>query len=212
MARWPSTYACRSPICTLCQRTITDRMAVFVEPLAAACQIVEQVHVRPTDRVMVLGDGKLGLLIGQVLALTGCNLTIIGHHRDKLDILAARGISTRIGVEGLDATADLVVECTGQAEGFRTARRLLRPAATLVLKSTYHGQVQTDLSSFVVDEIQMVGSRCGPFPAAMRLLAQGLVDVEPLIEAVYPLQEAQAAFEHASRRGAIKVLVRTGRS
>ena len=194
------------------KRQITDRMAAYVEPLAAACQIVEQVHVRPTDRVMVVGDGKLGLLIGQVLALTGCDLTIIGHHRDKLDILAARGISTRIGVEGLDASADLVVECTGQAEGFRTARRLLRPGATLVLKSTYHDQVHTDLSSLVVDEIQVVGSRCGPFPAALRLLAQGLVDVESLIEAVYPLQEAQAAFEHASRRGALKVLVRTGRN
>jgi threonine dehydrogenase-like Zn-dependent dehydrogenase len=190
-------------------KAISDRMAVFVEPLAAACQIVEQIHVHPSDRAMVLGDGKLGLLIAQVLALTGCDLTVIGRHRDKLDILAERSICTRIDTEGLDATADLVVECTGRAEGFHTARRLLRPGATIVLKSTYHGQVQADLSSLVVDEIQVVGSRCGPFPAALRLLAQGLVDVEPLVEAVYPLQEARSAFEHASRRGALKILVRT---
>jgi threonine dehydrogenase-like Zn-dependent dehydrogenase len=191
---------------------ISDRTAVFVEPLAAACQIVDQIHVRPTDRVVILGDGKLGLLVAQVLALTGCELTVVGRHSEKLDILAARGLHTRIGVEGLEATADLVIECTGQAEGFHTARRLVRPGATLVLKSTYLGQVQTDLSSLVVDEIQVVGSRCGPFPAALRLLDQGLVNVEPLIEAVYPLQEAQAAFEHASRRGALKILVRTGRN
>jgi threonine dehydrogenase-like Zn-dependent dehydrogenase len=193
----------------LVPEAISDRMAVFVEPLAAACQIAEQIHVRPTDRVLVLGDGKLGLLIGQVLALTGCDLTIVGRHRDKLAILAERGIPTRVGTDGLDATADLVVECTGQTEGFRTARRLLRPGATLVLKSTYHSRVETDLSSLVVDEIRVVGSRCGPFPAALRLLSQGLVDVESLIDAVYPIREAPAAFEHASRRGALKVLVRT---
>lgn len=191
---------------------ITDSMAVFTEPLAAACQILDQVHIRPTDRVVVLGDGKLGLLIGQVLALTGCDLTVVGRYKHKLDILAARGTSTQVGTEGLDSTADLVVECTGQADGFRAARRLLRPGATLVLKSTYHGRVQTDLSNLVVDEIKVVGSRCGPFPAALRLLAQGLVDVMPLVEAEYPLQEAQSAFEHAARRGALKVLVRTGAS
>jgi threonine dehydrogenase-like Zn-dependent dehydrogenase len=191
---------------------ISDRMAVFVEPLAAACQIVEQIHVRPTDRVVVLGDGKLGLLIGQVLALTGCDLTIVGRHQDKLAILAERGIPTRVDTDDLNASADLVVECTGQAEGFHAARHLLRPGATLVLKSTYHGSVDTDLSSLVVDEIRVAGSRCGPFPAALRLLALGLVDVEPLIDAVYPIHEAQSAFDHASRRGALKVLVRTGRN
>jgi threonine dehydrogenase-like Zn-dependent dehydrogenase len=187
-----------------------DGAAVFTEPLAAACEVLEQVHVRPTDRVVVLGDGKLGLLVAQVLALTGCDLTVVGRHEEKLATLrvAAQGIRTQVGDDGLDRSADVVVECTGRTEGFQAARRLVRPRGTLVLKSTYHGLVQADLSSLVVDEIQVAGSRCGPFPAALRLLAQGLVDVTPLVEAVYPLDEALAAFEHAGRRGALKLLVR----
>jgi threonine dehydrogenase-like Zn-dependent dehydrogenase len=180
---------------------------VFVEPLAAACRITDQVHLKPTDRVVVLGDGKLGLLVAQVLALTGCELLVVGRHPEKLDILAARGIPTRIAQDSPQPAADVVVECTGNAEGFGAARQLLRPEGTLILKSTYHGLVSADLSQFVVDEIRVVGSRCGPFPAALRLLEQGLVDVEPLIDAVYPLDEALAAFEHAARRRALKVLV-----
>lgn len=190
--------------------TMPDQVAVFVEPLAAACRITDQVHVRPTDRVVVLGDGKLGLLVAQVLALTACDLLVIGRHPAKLQVLAARGIPTLVAEGDLGAEGDLVVECTGNAEGFQAARQLLRPGGTLVLKSTYHGLVSTDLSSIVVDEIGIIGSRCGPFPAALRLLGQGLVDVEPLIEAIYPLDEALAAFEHAAQRGALRVLVRPG--
>jgi threonine dehydrogenase-like Zn-dependent dehydrogenase len=187
---------------------VRDEEAVFAEPLAAACEILDQVHVHPSDHVVVLGDGKLGLLIAQVLALTGCELTVVGRHQKKLATLAARGISTRIGEQDLATGADLVVECTGRAAGFQAARRLVRPRGTLVLKSTYHGLVQADLSSLVVDEIQIVGSRCGPFPAALRLLAQGRVDVRLLIEAVYPLEDALVALEHAGHRGALKVLLR----
>ena len=187
---------------------LPDEAAVFVEPLAAACEILKQVPIRPTDRVVVLGDGKLGLLIAQVLALTGCALTAVGRHREKLDLLAARGIATQLGDRELAQKADLVVECTGRAEGFGQARQMVRAGGTLVLKSTYHGAVDVDLSSLVVDEIHLVGSRCGPFPAAIRLLSQGLVDVAPLIEAVYCLDEGLAALEHAGRKGALKVLVR----
>lgn len=187
---------------------LPDEAAVFTEPLAAACQVLEQVQVRPTDRVIVLGDGKLGLLVAQVVALTGCNLVAVGRHPEKLSILAARGITTQLEDGEIEGNADLVIECTGQPEGFFRARQLLRPRGTLVLKSTYHGLVQTDLSSLVVDEFRVVGSRCGPFPPAIRLLSQGLVDVLPLVEAEYPLDEAMAAFEHAQRRGALKVLVR----
>ena len=158
--------------------------------------------------MIVLGDGKLGLLVAQVVALTGCDLVAIGRHPEKLAILAARGIATRLDGGDVEGNADLVIECTGQAEGYRQARQLLRPRGTLVLKSTYHGLVQTDLSSLVVDEIRVVGSRCGPFPPAIRLLSQNLVGVLPLVEAEYPLDEAMAAFEHAQRRGALKVLVR----
>jgi threonine dehydrogenase-like Zn-dependent dehydrogenase len=187
---------------------IPDREAVFVEPLAAACQILEQIQVKPEDRVVVLGDGKLGLLIAQVLALTGCDLTVVGRHQDKLDILAARGIATQTGLQTLARNVDLVVECTGSPDGFRDARSLVRPRGTLVLKSTYHGLVEADLSSLVVDEIQVVGSRCGPFPPALRLLSQGMVDVTPLIEAEYALDDALEAIEHAGQKGTLKVLVR----
>lgn len=187
---------------------IPDQAAVFSEPLAAACEIVEQVHIRPTDRVAVLGDGKLGLLVAQVLALTGCDLVVVGRHQSKLAILAARGISTELEGQRFASNADIVVECTGQASGFQAARRMVRHQGTLILKSTYHGLVETDLSSLAMDEIQVVGSRCGPFPPALRLLARSWVDVMSLIEAEYPLEEALVAFEHAARRGALKVLVR----
>jgi threonine dehydrogenase-like Zn-dependent dehydrogenase len=186
---------------------MADHVAVFVEPLAAACEVLDQVHVRPTDRVVVLGDGKLGLLVAQVLALTGCELVLIGHHPEKLAIAAARGIATRLSDEGSGPRADLVVECTGQAAGFEAARHLVRPRGTIVLKSTYHALVQFDLSSLAVNEVQVVGSRCGPFPAALRLLSQGMVDVAPLVEAQYPLNEGLAAFERAGQKGALKVLV-----
>lgn len=190
---------------------IPDEAAVFTEPLAAACEVLEQLHIKPTDRVVVLGDGKLGLLVAQVLALTGCDLTVVGRHEKKLAILAARGISTLMNLEDLSSLVDVVVECTGRAEGFDTARRLVRPRGIIVLKSTYHGLVQVDLSSVAVDEIQIVGSRCGPFPPALRLLAQGLVDVTSLIEAEYRLDDAVTAVEHAGRRGALKVLVRASK-
>ena len=188
---------------------VPDDAAVFVEPLAAACRILEQVHIRPDSRVVVLGDGKLGLLVAQVLALTGSRLTVIGHHPDKLAILAGRGIATRREDPDQYPSADVVVECTGRPEGYHAALQIVRPGGTLVLKSTYHGHVQADLSRLVVDEISVVGSRCGPFAAALRLLELGLVDVVPLITARYRLADALAAFEHAARPGALKILVQT---
>jgi threonine dehydrogenase-like Zn-dependent dehydrogenase len=185
---------------------VPDRAAVFVEPLAAACQLLEQVHVRPTDRAVVVGDGKLGLLAAQVLALTGCDLTVVGHHDEKLAILARRGIQTQLSGDGLEG-ADLVVECAGQPAGFHTAQGLVRPRGTLALKSTYHGLVEADLSRLVVDEVRVVGSRCGSFEAALRLLVHGLVDVTSLIHAEMHLNEAPAAFELATLPGVLKVLV-----
>jgi threonine dehydrogenase-like Zn-dependent dehydrogenase len=188
---------------------LPDEAAVFVEPLAAACQILEQIEIKPTDRVILLGDGKLGLLTAQVVALTGCDLVAVGRHLEKLAILEARGVTTWLDGGDVKGGADLVIECTGQRGGFDRARELVRPRGTLLLKSTYQGDlVPTDLSRLVVDEIRVVGSRCGPFPPAIRLLSQGLVDVLPLIETEYPLDEGLAAFEHAGRRGALKVLVR----
>ena len=187
--------------------SLSDEAAVFTEPLAAACEILQQVHVRPSDRVVVLGDGKLGLLCAQVLSLTGCDLIAVGHHREKLDILARMGIRTEVGEESVVAGADIVIETTGHPGGYAAARRLVRPRGTVVLKSTYHGAVDADLTMAVVDEITLVGSRCGPFAPALRLLERGLVDVTPLIQARYPLSQALAAFEHAARPGTLKVLV-----
>ncbi len=186
---------------------VPDEAAVFVEPLAAALEILQQIHIHPTDRVVVLGDGKLGQLVAQVLQLTGCDLLVIGRNRNKLDLLARRGIPTaRVDEVGM-LSADVVVECTGSPEGFHLARRWVRPRGTLVLKSTYHGTVEANLTMVAVDEVAVIGSRCGPFPPALRLLQQGLVDVLPLIHARYPLREAAQAFEHAARKGVLKVLL-----
>ncbi len=192
----------------LVPQDVPDEAALFTEPLAAACEILEQVHVRPNSRVIVLGDGKLGLLVAQVLALTGCDITAVGRHANKLALLARRGIPTQLGDRELEGSADLVVECTGRPEGFRAAQRLVRPTGTIVLKSTYHGSPEVDLARLVVEEVQVVGSRCGPFSAALRLLERGWVSVVELIEAEYALGDAIAAFEHAARPGALKVVVR----
>lgn len=186
---------------------IPDEWAVFTEPLAAACEITEQVHIRPTDRVVVLGDGKLGLLIAQVLGLTGCDLLAVGRHPEKLAILERRGIRVQVAGEEIPLEADVVVEATGSAEGFAAARALVRPRGTLVLKSTFHGDVTLDLSMVVVDEVTVVGSRCGPFPPALRLLAQRLVDVESLIHKSFSLDDGLAAFEQAAAPGVLKVLL-----
>jgi threonine dehydrogenase-like Zn-dependent dehydrogenase len=187
--------------------SIPNEIAVFTEPLAAACEILEQVHVRPTDRVVVLGDGKLGILCAQVLALTGCDLVVVGRHEEKLNILTRRGIHTTTHSDSLARSADLVIEATGRPEGYAVARSLVRPRGTIVLKSTYHGSIDADLTMAVVDEITLVGSRCGPFAPALRLLEQRLVDVIQLIQARYRLADAVAAFEHAAQPGALKVLV-----
>jgi threonine dehydrogenase-like Zn-dependent dehydrogenase len=187
--------------------SIPDEWAVFTEPLAAACEITEQVAIRPTDRVIVLGDGKLGLLVAQVLQLSGCDLLLVGRHSEKLAVLERRGVRTRIADEVIPSGADVVVEATGSAHGFATARALVRPRGTLVLKSTFHGDVSLDLSMLVVDEVTVVGSRCGPFPAALRLLEQRLVDVEPLIHKTYSLNDGLTAFERAGDRGVLKVLL-----
>jgi len=186
---------------------VSDEAAVFVEPLAAALEILEQVQVKPTDRVVVLGDGKLGLLVAQVLGLTGCDLVVGGRHEEKLAILRRRGIDARLADELTADQADVVVDCTGHPSGFAVARGLVKPRGTLVLKSTFHDDVEVNLSTLVVDEITLVGSRCGPFAPALRLLERGLVEVESLISATYPLYEGLAAFEQAQEKGTLKVLL-----
>jgi len=186
---------------------LPDETAVFTEPLAAALEIQEQVPIGPGDRVVVVGDGKLGTLVAQTLALTGCALTVIGRHPAKLAALAARGIATATESDLASGQADVAVECTGNAEGLERARGAVRPRGTIVLKSTYRGRASLDVSRIVVDEITLVGSRCGPFAPALALLAEGRVDVRPLVHARFPLHEAVAAFAEAARPGVMKVLV-----
>jgi threonine dehydrogenase-like Zn-dependent dehydrogenase len=193
---------------------ISDEQAVFTEPLAAALQLLEQYALRPSERVYVLGDGRLGLLVAQVLARTGADLVALGRTASKLAILAQRGIATaRVDdaatlAQLLVHPAHLVVEVTGAPSGFVLARRLVRPGGTLALKSTFaRGLADFDISSLVVDEITLLGSRCGPFAPALRLLSEQAIAVEPLIHARYPLNKAVAALTHARQKGVLKVLI-----
>jgi len=187
--------------------SVATDAAVFTEPLAAALEIQEQVAIGPRDRVLVVGDGKLGQVVAQTLALTGCALTVVGRHDAKLALLAARGIETRRTEQPTPGRFDVAVECTGNPDGFAVAQRAVRPRGTLVLKSTYAGALTLDASALVVNEVTLVGSRCGPFAPALRLLAEGRVAVQPLIHARHPLGEGVAAFEEAQRTGVLKVLV-----
>jgi threonine dehydrogenase-like Zn-dependent dehydrogenase len=192
--------------------SVSDDQAALVEPLAAALAVTDQLHIRPTERVIVLGDGKLGQLIAQVLALTGCHLLVVGRHEKKLELLAFRGIEVFVADPSSptpQTVADVVIEATGSPSGFASACHLVRPRGKLVLKSTYQEQVSADLSGIVVDEVQVIGSRCGPFAPALRLLAQGLVDVEALIETRLPLDKGVTALEMAAGKGSLKVLLET---
>ncbi len=187
---------------------VTTDAATFTEPLAAALEIQEQVAISSEHKVLVVGDGKLGQLVAQTIALTGCDLLVIGRHYDKLEKLKSREI--QVGFEDLVSprSFDIAVECTGNPDGFNLALSGLRPRGTLVLKSTYAGKLTLDASALVVDEITVVGSRCGPFVKALELLSQNKVDVTSLIEACYPLEEGLAAFSHAQQRGTLKVLLK----
>ena len=187
--------------------SVEDDEAVFVEPLAAALQVTEAVHISPRDRIVLIGAGKLGLLTAQVLALTGANVTVVARRPRPLQLLHRWGIQT-VGPGTLPpGRATVVVDCTGTSEGFAQAQDLVQPRGTIILKSTYTDLPRANLTRIAVDEIRVIGSRCGPFDAALRLLEKKAVDVRSLIEARYPLPEALTAFEHAARPGALKVLL-----
>jgi len=189
---------------------VPSQVATFTEPVAAALEIQQQIKVRPDDKVLVVGDGKLGQLVAQTLALTGCDLLAVGRHQEKLVNLEARGIKTGFADAVKERSFDIAVECTGNPQGFDLARSSLRARGTMVLKSTYAGKLNLDASSLVVDEITLIGSRCGPFTPALELLAKGLVDVQPLIQARYPLSDGMAAVERAKQKGVLKVLLEMG--
>ena len=187
---------------------ISDEAAVFTEPLAAALEIAAQVPLMSGRRVVVLGDGRLGNLCAQVIASCGCNLRVIGKHRAKLEVLEARGIATALlgEVEG-DRTADVVVDCTGSPTGLPTALQVVGPRGTVVLKKTLAGAQTLALAPIVIDEITIVGSRCGEFAPALSALQKGRIDPLPLISATYPLERAVEAFERARRAPTLKVLL-----
>lgn len=187
--------------------SIPDQVAVFTEPLAAACQVLETIHLQPSDRVILLGAGKLGLLVAQVVRLAGVDLSVIVRHERPAALLARWGIRAVARSEVPQGSADVVIDCTGSADGFADALDLVRPRGTIMLKSTYHGLPQADLTRVVVNELRLVGSRCGPFGAALRLLESGLVDVASLIDARYALADALQAFHHASQPGTLKILL-----
>lgn len=189
---------------------VSDEAAVFVEPLAAAFEIVEQVHVQPGMSCVVIGDGKLGLLAAQVLHLTGARVLAVGKHASKLAILDKRGIATTLLDAWPKKKADLVVEATGSPKGFEAALLATRPRGTLVLKTTAAERAPVDLARIVVDEIRVVGSRCGSFAPALRALAAGSVDVLPLVGARVPLRDAARALAEAAKPGMLKVLIDAG--
>ncbi|MDR4461203.1 MAG: alcohol dehydrogenase catalytic domain-containing protein [Nitrospirales bacterium] len=187
--------------------SISDDQAVFIEPLAAACEIPQLVSIKPTDRAVVIGNGKLGVLCAQILLGTGCAVTLLGRHADHDAWLTKMGIRVTCYPADISRGADMIVEATGSPEGLSTAMQLIRPRGTLVLKSTYHGDVSLNMAAFVIQEISLIGSRCGPFPPAIRLLESGYIRVDPLIHARYPLLDGVLAMEKAAQRGVRKVLL-----
>ena len=189
---------------------VTDEHAVFTEPLAAACGILERTKINEDTKVAVIGDGKLGLLCAQVIALTGARVVCVGKHAEKLRIASRRCIETAAVAEAAKRKRefDVVVEASGSASGFALALDLLHPRGILVLKSTFHGATEMDAARIVVDEISVVGSRCGRFQPALDLLRQGAVDVESLISEEHPLANGVHAMQRAAEPGVMKVLLR----
>jgi threonine dehydrogenase-like Zn-dependent dehydrogenase len=186
---------------------LSDDEAVFAEPLAAALHVLDAVAVTANTRAVVVGGGRLGTLVAQALRLAGCVPLVVARDPERLARLRALGLAAGVFEELEPRRADVAVECSGRPEGLDLARRALRPRGTLVLKSTCTGLTPVDVSALVVDEITLVGSRCGELPRALRALASGEVQVRPLIDARYPLESAPAAFAHAARPGVMKVLV-----
>ena len=187
---------------------LSDEQAVFVEPLAVAFQIVKQVSIDKRWKIAVLGDGRLGLLACQVLALQNPSVTLIGKHPEKLLVADKKGIQIKLADEVVVRNdCDLVVDCTGSASGLNLAGRMIRPRGTIVLKTTIAGPYECDLSSLVVNEIRLIGSRCGTFPEAIEALTGGQIDVSAMISKTLPLQQIDQAMRLAAEPTIIKVLL-----
>lgn len=190
---------------------IDDITATFTEPLAAACEILEQIHIQPTDKVAILGDGKLGLSIALVFSAMNIDFVHIGKHEEKLAISKNLGAKTMLLNEITDKdrkSFDVVIEATGSTGGFETSASLTKPRGTLVLKSTIVAREGLNLASIVVDEIKIQGSRCGQFKPIVKLLENKKIDVTPLVSGIYDVNDFKQAFEKNSQKGTLKVLVK----
>lgn len=190
-------------------KSIPDHHAVFIEPIAAACEILDQIKIPKNEKVAVLGDGKLGLLIAQVLHAHGARVNLFGRHAEKLAIARRAGVTIEpIGKHLPQAAYPFVVDATGSPEGLRAAISMCVPRGAVVMKSTVHGLVSIDTAPAIVNEITLIGSRCGRFEPALKLLASGKINVADLISAEFPLDRAPAAFTRAAAKGTLKVLLR----
>jgi len=188
--------------------SVSDDEAIFTEPLAAAFEIMEQIDIRPRDRVCVLGDGKLGLLVAQALSTTDCILVIVGHHRENLSIMEEFGIKTRLSSLFEESGFDIVVDCTGSRSGMETAMKIARPRGKIVLKTTVAKKSSFDLNQIVINELSVIGSRCGPFKPAIDAIKSRSVDLYPLISDIFSIDDGIRAFQTASRKGVLKVILK----
>ncbi len=197
------------PLENLCRvpESVPNDAAVFAEPIAAAVEILEQVEITADDRVLLVGAGRLGQLIAQVLATTHARLAVVARHEKQRALLHARNIDTILEKDVVPRHWDVVVEATGSPSGFELALRAVRPRGVFVLKSTYRGDLSLDISALVVDEITLIGSRCGPIDTALALLERGEIDPTPLIDARFPLARGLEAMGLAAEPGTMKVLI-----
>jgi len=190
--------------------SVSDEEAVFIEPLAAAYEIQEQIVIKPAHAILVLGDGKLGLLCALVLNRSGAQVTLAGKHDQKLKIAGNQQIQT-VNIEtetlGKEKKYDIVVEATGSAEGFETALQYVKPRGIIVMKSTIASLQKINLAPLVIDEVTLIGSRCGPFEAAIQALAQKQIDVKPLISGIYTARDAEDAFKAAMKKENLKIII-----
>ncbi len=188
---------------------VPDEQAVFVEPLAAACEITEQLHIEPTHKVVVLGDGKLGLTTALTLNAQNLDVTLVGKHQNKLDIAKAQGVKTMLLDElKVSNNFDVVVEATGSVSGFETSLNLVKPRGVLVLKSTIATGKELNLAPIVINEITVLGSRCGQFGPALRLLKNNRIDFKPFISKIYSIDEAIKGFEANKEKDSIKIILK----
>lgn len=188
-------------------RSITNEAAVFVEPLAACFEIFEQIQIEPETPVAIIGDGKLGLLLAQTFLLHGTEVTLVGRHPEKMALATNWGCET-CRSDAVRRQFPVVVEASGNASGFHLALELVAPRGKIILKSTYHGDLAFNAAKIVVDEITVVGSRCGKFGPALRALAQHRVDVQPLISNILPVSDFRNAFNQAQATGKLKILIK----